>query len=624
MVEYKRNETPKKGIGLVGSLACLLTLFVLGCLIAVMSLVDRMDENAGQNMRAMVAGALEHEVRSRADSTYQTSLWDDGVDHLYGSVDRAWARTNLAYPMHVYVIDRQGRVLWSMRPDSRGPDMAPHKAMPTSYGTLLAELPKTQAAAARMKSGVAFLSRFDGRPAIVSGMAIVPLLRPRKIPDGELLYILMIREMDAPMLQRWKDAFHLDGLALDSRSPAPMANRVIMHDVGGQYIGTLEWPSPRAGRQAFRDVLPFLLCIGAAITALSAWLFRLMIRSRVNLQNSMIDAQRAAEEAQRNAMQADLARREAESFAEQSERERCRADTLARREVEEQARHHEQLQQEQLRVAAELRASLASLVDQLLQSANALERSADETLAIIAEQQCSADAVRARSQDASVAVQAISVTLDQLTASIGEVGTVAERAQDAAQQVSKRSAAAVATSGNLLDKIRMIGESAELIGRISGQTNLLALNATIEAARAGDAGTGFAVVASEVKALARRAGHATETIQNCVSGIIGAADQTVDLVGSVDSIMASLLGAVTSSVDSVHEQHRAVETIQQNSSGVAKDARTVNQAIGSISSSLASVAETARATREIGLAVRANVERLDGRFTDLVNQLEAA
>jgi methyl-accepting chemotaxis protein len=95
-------------------------------------------------------------------------------------------------------------------------------------------------------------------------------------------------------------------------------------------------------------------------------------------------------------------------------------------------------------------------------------------------------------------------------------------------------------------------------------------------------------------------------------------------VGSVDSIMASLLGAVTSSVDSVHEQHRAVETIQQNSSGVAKDARTVNQAIESISSSLASVAETARATREIGLAVRANVERLDGRFTDLVNQLEAA
>ena len=624
MVEYKRNEEPRKGIGLVGSLACLVTLSVLGCLIAVMSLVARMDDNAGRDMRAMVAGALEHEVRNRADSTYQTSLWDDGVDHLYGSLDRAWASTNLAYPMHVYLIDGQGRVLWSMRPDSRGPDIAPGKALPTSYGALLARLPKTQAAAAQMKSGVAFLSRFDGRPAIVSGMPILPLLRPRKIPDSELRYIIMIRDMDAPMLQRWRDAFQLAGLALDGRSLAPMANRIILRDVGGQQIGTLEWPLPRAGRQAFRDVLPVLIGIAAAITALSAWLFLLMVQSRVSLQKSIIAAQRAAEESRQSALEADLARREAESFAEQSERERCRADALARRDVEEQARHHQQLQQEQLRVAGELRASLASLVDQLLQSANALERSADETLAIIAEQQCSADAVRARTQDASVAVQAISTTLDQLTASIGEVGTVAERAQDAARQVSDRSAAAVATSGNLLDKVRKIGESAELIGRISGQTNLLALNATIEAARAGDAGAGFAVVAGEVKALARRAGHATEVIQNCVSGIIGAADQTVDLVGSVDSIMASLLGAVTSSVDSVHEQHRAVETIQQNSSGVAKDARTVNQAIESISSSLASVAETARATREIGLAVRANVERLDGRFTDLVSQLEAA
>jgi methyl-accepting chemotaxis protein len=371
-------------------------------------------------------------------------------------------------------------------------------------------------------------------------------------------------------------------------------------------------------------VTPILIVAGVAITATSCWLFTLIVRSRERLRSSMTEAQKAVEEARDNALQAERARREAEAFAEQSERQRQRADALVRREVEERAQHRRQLQETQQRVAAELRSSLASLVDQLLQSAGALERSADETLAILARQQLSADAVRARSEDASVAVRSIFSTLDQLSVSIAEVSNVAEQAEDAAQQVSRRSAAAVATSGNLRDKIQLIAESAELIRQISAQTNLLALNATIEAARAGDAGAGFAIVASEVKALARRAGHATDTIQGCVSGIITAADETVDLVGTVDNIMASLVAAVTRSSETAHEQHVAVEAIQRNSSGVAEDARTVDQAVGTISTSLADVAGTARATREIGLAVRANVERLDARFTDLVNQLEAA
>lgn len=614
----------ESGLGLIGSLICLVTLAILGCLISVSSLVHRMDRNVGQDMHALVAGALEHEIRNRADSTYQTSLWDDAVDHLYGTLDSSWARSNLAYPMHTYVIDVRGSVLWSLRPDSRGPDLDPHAVMPNSYPALLARLPKSQGAAERMRTAVGFLGQFDGRPAVISGMLISPLLRPRHLPSGTLRFILLIREIDQSTLQRWQAAFQFGTITLDARNLSPAPNRLTLHDVGGREIGTLQWPSSRAGRQALFDVLPVLGGMGVGFAAISAWLFRLILRSRVRLQNSMTNARHAVEEAQKSAAEAQLARQQAEAFADQSERERRRADDLARREVDERARHRMQLEQTQLRVAAELRSSLTSLVDQLLQSAAELERSADDTLATVAAQQRSADAVRGRSQDANGAVQSISATLDQLTTSIGDVSMVAERAQDAAQQVSDRSAEAVATSGNLLDKIRMIGESAKLIGQISSQTNLLALNATIEAARAGDAGAGFAIVASEVKALARRAGHATDVIQGCVSGVIAAAGQTVDLVGSVDDIMASLLSAVTRSADSVHQQHRAVETIQRSSSDVAKDADAVNQAVGSISSSLVSVAQTARATREIGVAVRANVERLDARFTDLVSQLESA
>jgi len=622
MPEPASGTLTEKGPGLIGSLVCLVALSILICFISVTSLVHRMDQNAGQDMHALVKGALEHEVRNRADSTFQTSHWDDAVDHLYGSLDADWARTNLSYPMHSYIIAANGRRFWSMAPDNRGPDIDPHTAMPRSYPVLLSRLPKTQGAAARMKTAVGFLGQFDGRPAIVTGMAVVPLLRPRSLPATGLRYIIFVREIDQATLQRWKDAFQLGGLTL-SRDILPDApNRLTIRDVGNQAIATLEWPQSRAGGQALRDVLPILIGLGAGFAGVSAWLFRLIARSRVRLQTSMNELQRAVEDARGSAVEAELARRDAEAFAAQSDQQRLRADALAQREVEERARHRQQLEQARLRVASELRSSLASLVDELLQSAGALEQSADETLATLAEQQRSADSVRERSQDASLAVQSISTTLDGLSASIAEVSSVAERAQDAAQQVSDRSAAAVATSGNLLDKIRMIGESAKIIGQISSQTNLLALNATIEAARAGDAGAGFAIVASEVKALARRAGHATGEIQSCVSGIISAADQTVDLVGSVDEIMTSLLSAVTRSAESVHQQHRAVETIHRNSGGVVRDADQVDHAVGSMSSSLASVAQTARATREIGGAVRAHVEQLDRRFTHLMSQLE--
>jgi len=622
--EYQRSVTGGRGPGLIGSLVCLVALSLLGCLISVGLLVHRTDLNAGEGRYALVAGALEHEVQSRADTTYQASRWDDAVDHLYGALDIRWANSNLAYPMHTYVIDGRGRVLWSMRPDNKGPDIDPRRAMPIAYPAMMGRLPRTQATAQKMKTGIGLLGRFDGRPAILSGMAVVPLLHPRQIPDNGLHYIVFVRELDLTLLDHWKDSFKLGALKLEKPGTLAAENRLIIRDTAGKHIGALEWPSPRAGRNALFDVLPILIAAGMAITGMSAWLFTLIIRARLRLQQSMQEAQRAAEDAQSSAQQAELARREAESLAEQSESERRRADALAQREVEERIRHRLQLQETQQRVAAELRVSLAALVDQLLQSAGALERSADETLATISHQQRSAAKVRERSQDASAAVHAISAALDQLTTSIAEVSTVAETAEDAAQQVSGRSAAAVATSGNLLDKVHMIDQSAQLIRQISAQTNLLALNATIEAARAGEAGAGFAVVAGEVKALARRASHATDTIQGCVSGIIAAADQTVDLVGSVDNIMESLMSAVTRSSITAHEQHQAVEEIQRNSTGVAEDARSVDQAVGSISGSLADVAGTALATREIGQAVRQNVENLDRCLAGLLSQLEAA
>ena len=100
--------------------------------------------------------------------------------------------------------------------------------------------------------------------------------------------------------------------------------------------------------------------------------------------------------------------------------------------------------------------------------------------------------------------------------SLGSLHTLADEVRSNAGTI-ERLTREMASIGNVLDVIRSIAE----------QTNLLALNAAIEAARAGASGRGFAVVAEEVRNLAQRTSGATGEIQQLITRLRDAANESV-------------------------------------------------------------------------------------------------
>jgi methyl-accepting chemotaxis protein len=224
--------------------------------------------------------------------------------------------------------------------------------------------------------------------------------------------------------------------------------------------------------------------------------------------------------------------------------------------------------------------------------------------------------VAAASEEASMNVQVVARSVDELATSFGPISGKVSESSHIAESAKK---IAIETNQNvttLVDATNAISDVTKLISDIAAQTNLLALNATIEAARAGDAGRGFAIVASEVKNLAVQTARATEQIGRQIENVQTATGDTVEAIKTITGTIDQINGIAVMIADAVETQSIATREISSNIGQAA---------IGTleVTTNIVGVKDAAAQTGDTATKLLAAAASLNEQSQHLANEVDA-
>lgn len=269
---------------------------------------------------------------------------------------------------------------------------------------------------------------------------------------------------------------------------------------------------------------------------------------------------------------------------------------------------------------------VASIKEAIIQ----LSSSANEMMAISAQQSAGATEQATAVQEVSTTSEEIAITAKQITDNAKSVESMAEETTRSCMAGTGDVSNAIDGMANLKSQVQSIAHSmlqlgdnsqkiggiVEIIDEISDQTNLLALNAAIEAAGAGEAGKRFAIVAQEVRRLAERTVEATRQIKGLIEEIQKATNSTImvteegtkgvdaaaTLVDKVQLSFGNIIGMVEETARSAKE---ITLSTQQQTSACEQMAETMAEVRDVAQQVAGSARETEQSIREImGLTER--------------------
>jgi methyl-accepting chemotaxis protein len=224
--------------------------------------------------------------------------------------------------------------------------------------------------------------------------------------------------------------------------------------------------------------------------------------------------------------------------------------------------------------------------------------------------------------------QSISAAVEELSASIGEIGRQVHGAAESAETAAKDGAAAAEIVTGLTRTADSVAGILNIIRDIADNTNLLALNATIEAARAGEAGKGFAVVANEVKGLATRSARATEEIRAQIQAVQEISGSAASSISEIVSKLNEIHGAASGIAASVTQQNAATQEIARNVTEASKRQDEMAGLVGDVKTAAETTGMESSEVLKVAGAVAESVdflkERVDGFLKEMLRTTEGA
>ncbi|HWL64215.1 MAG TPA: methyl-accepting chemotaxis protein [Steroidobacteraceae bacterium] len=299
--------------------------------------------------------------------------------------------------------------------------------------------------------------------------------------------------------------------------------------------------------------------------------------------------------------------RQRQAEAQDHQRQQVRAKELAgqqARQVEQRERESGERERQRRELAGKFEWQVAAILEQVQVAVRELRGSATQMARLAGDSakrsHDAADMAHRTNETASQAARGASALSEDALRMRGQ----AEASRAGAEAAVAQAAEAATAIRGLFDATREIGSIAGIISEITRQTTLLSINARIEAARAGEAGRGFAVVASEVMELAARTRKATDSIEQQISQVTDAAQQSADVLARLGQCIGQL-GEAAGSI------HSTAESQCRSTLDISERLGLINQSTRSVTAGIEAALGTASDARKVSAEVLQAAERMD-------------